>query len=277
MQKILLLISVSFTCLTACSRLDIAFNWADTFIASKVDDYFDISSKQSAALKKSLHQDIEKIKTGVLPKWIDNAKELEQDISKGTLSEAKITSVFSLVMKNVEQFTAHFADTAVNFISTANPKQLAYFTKALHEKNNEDLEKFHNTKKYQKDYKEKYHKYFEMFLGSLTDSQKALIEKHISESPFPLELKVKNKELVFQKFIKESGSSESMKKFVRDFYAHPEVYTDPQYQQAFTEYQKNLQRLVVGILMNLTAQQKKELLENLQEKVTQLEKIRGRS
>ncbi|WP_374074157.1 DUF6279 family lipoprotein [Bdellovibrio bacteriovorus] len=277
MQKILLLIAVSFTCLTACSRLDIAFNWADTFIASKVDDYFDISSKQSAALKKSLHHDFDKIKTAVLPDWIDNAKDLEQDISKGTLSEAKIRSVFSMVMKNVEQFTAHFADTAVGFIATADAKQLRYFSKAFHEKNKEDLEKFHNTKKYQNDYKEKYHKYFKMFLGSLTDSQKALIEKHISESPFPVELKVKNKETVFQKFLKESGSPESMKAFVRDFYAHPELYNDPQYQKAFSEYQRNLQRLVVDILLNMTAQQKKELLENLQEKVSQLERIRSRS
>ncbi|WP_413943000.1 DUF6279 family lipoprotein [Bdellovibrio sp. HCB-162] len=277
MQKILLMIVVSFSCLTACSRLDIAYNWADTFIASKVDDYFDISSKQSKALKKSLQQDFEKMKTAVLPDWINNAKELEQDIAQNKLNENKISSVFSLVMRNVEHFTSYFTDTAVNFISSTDPQQLAYFSKAFHEKNEEDLKKFRDTKRYQREYKEKYYKYFNMFLGSLTDSQKLLIEKHIQNSPFPLELKIKNKEWVFQKFTKECKTPESMKAFVRDFYAHPESYNDPAYQAAFKNYQKDLQGLVVKILLSLNSEQKKELLQNLQEKVAQLEKIRRRS
>jgi hypothetical protein len=38
MNKFLLILCLGLVSLTGCSRLDMAFRWADTYIASKVDD-----------------------------------------------------------------------------------------------------------------------------------------------------------------------------------------------------------------------------------------------
>lgn len=273
MKKFFLLFCLSLSCLTACSRLDFAFNWADTYIASEVDDYFDISSQQSKSLKKSLKSDFDKMRVAVLPDWITNAQQMQKDVTNGTLDKKEITSIFSSVLKNIDYLTSLFSETAVEFIASINPKQLEYFSKTFYEKTAEDRQKLHKENS-NEEYLKKYCKYFEMFLGSLTSEQKTLIEKHIQTSPFPSELKIKNKEWVFQQFMNQRLSTSNLKNFVRDFLTQPEKYQLPEYRQALQQYYKNLQSLLVEVSFTLTPKQKEELRENLQDKMAQLEKIR---
>ncbi len=277
MNKVLLCLCLSFTFLIGCSRLDIAFNWADTYIASKVDDYFDISSKQSKDLKSGINKDLQAIRTDVLPTWIQRLKEIKKEVSDGPLSEERISLYFSLFMKDVEQINAKFSDTAVDFIATTNPDQINYFTKAFHKKNNEDLEKFQNVAKFKSEYRDKYTEWFEMFLGYLNKEQKNLIEENLNQSPFPADLRAKNKEFVFQKFLHEKNSAEQMKNFVKSYYLSPDTYDLPDYRQALAQYQKNMQKLVIQVLMTMNPEQKNNLKQSLSDKTAQLEKIATRN
>lgn len=276
MNKFLIVLSLAFLGLTGCSRLDIAFNWADTYIASKVDDYFDISSKQSKDLKHDIQKDLQGIKSEVLPQWIARLKGIQEEVTAGTLHDERIAFYFSLFMKDVEQFSSRFSGTAVDFISTTNSQQLDYFAKAFHKKNQEDLEKAQNTAKLKKDYRDKYFEWIEMFVGSLNTDQKKMVEDNIALSPFPAELKAKNKEYIFEKFMAMKGSPEEMKNFVKDYYSSPEKYDMPEFREAYTSYQKNLQKLVVNILDTLSPDQKARLKDNLTEKMGQLQKIASR-
>lgn len=273
MKKIFFLICLSFSCLTACSRLDFAFNWADTYIASEVDDYFDISSQQSKSLKKSLKYDFEKMKVAVLPDWITNAQQIQKDLTNGTLNKNEINKIFTSVLSNIERLTSLFSKTAVEFISTTSSNQLEYFTKTFQEKTEEDRQKLQDEGKTEKRLK-KYYKYFEMFLGSLTVDQKKLIERHIQTAPFPSELKIRNKEWVFQQFMKKRFSLSDLKNFVKDYLNQPEKFQLPEYQQALQKYYQNLQVLLIEVSETLTPKQKESLRQNLEEKVVQLEKIR---
>lgn len=273
MKRTFLIICLSLSCLSACSRLDFAFNWADTYIASEVDDYFDISSQQSKSLKKSLKHDLDKIKSA-FPEWITEARHVQKTISSGTLDKNEINTIFSFVIKNVSHITTLFSETAVEFIATIDPKQLDYFTRIFHKKAEEDREKLLG-KKNLEDLLKKYYKYFEMFLGSLTTDQKNLIENHVHVTPFPSQLKLKNKEWVFQQFIKQRVSLDSQKNFVRSYLNQPEKFELPEYRQALQQYYQSLQNLLADVLLTLTPKQKEELRQNIQEKLVQLQKIQN--
>ncbi|WP_291516025.1 DUF6279 family lipoprotein [Bdellovibrio sp. ArHS] len=261
---------------SACARLDIAVNWADTFIAAKVDDYFDISSEQSKSLKKSLQSDFKKIKQDVLPQWIKSAKDLERDVASDSLSQEKIQRTFEMVTSSFEHFTAHFSRTAVDFIGTTKNDQWTYFAKAFNEKNEDDLKEI-SSSHYEKKQKKRYFKYFEMFLGDLTEEQTHLIEKHLRESPYPAELKIKNRKHIYQVFVEKRQHPDGLKEFVAKFSEKPESFNLPEYNQAVHTYQVNLKNLLTAVLKTLNKNQKRELCDNLLEKVAQLEKIRGRS
>ncbi|XGC79794.1 DUF6279 family lipoprotein [Bdellovibrio bacteriovorus] len=276
MIKWILVLSLSLLTLPACSRLDLAFNWADTYIVSKVDDYFDLTSAQSKELKKSLQKDFKKVSSKVLPKIIDDAKKLEQRLQNNVIDESSIENLFTLGQDVFEDFYSQFSSTAVGFIATTDKAQLEHFKKAFYEKQKEEKEKLADLKEYHEDQKDKYHKYFKMFLGSLSAEQKALIDDHLRHSPYPKALKLKNKEAVFNAFFKAVQQSPAKaQEFVTQFTQKPQSYNLPDYQVALKNYNDSLKKLIVAMALTLNSEQKKELRNNLLEKVSQLQKIRS--
>lgn len=273
MKNFIILFFLCLSSLTACSRLDFAFDWADTYIASQVDEYFDISFHQNRSLKKAIRTDLDRIKSTVLPDLLNEAKDIKKNFSADDIDKNKISDNFSAVLEKIHLLSSSFSGTALAFISGISQKQIEHFTTAFHQKNYQDLQKLNE------DYKnktlKKYLKYFEMFLGSLTEAQEKIIETHIIQSPFPAELKIKNKEWVFQQFMKQRSSLVELKVFMRDLLSEPEKLQLPKYRQALQKYYLSLQTLLLDISKTLTADQKSELLENLQDRIDQLEKIRS--
>jgi hypothetical protein len=273
MKNVLLVLSLGVLALSGCSRLDIAYRWADTYIASKVDDYFDISSAQSKALKKDIKKDLGVMKTTLLPQWEERLAKIQQDVDAGTLDDAKVAGYFGSFFKDIEQINSHFATTAVDFISTTQPTQIEYFKKSFAKKNREDIEKAQNTAKAQKEYRGKYEDIFEMFVGSLTKDQEKMIEESVKNSPYPAELKAKNKAYIFNEFISHQSSMDEMKKFVREYTLQADKFDLPEFRVANQAYQESLQKLITQVMTNLTDKQKIALRNNINEKTEQLRSI----
>ncbi|UYL08029.1 DUF6279 family lipoprotein [Bdellovibrio sp. SKB1291214] len=273
MKNILLVLSLGVLFLSGCSRLDIAYRWADTYIASKVDDYFDISSDQSKALKKDIKKDLGVMKTTLLPQWTDRLQKIQNDVEAGTLNDSKVAFYFSQFFKDIEQINSHFATTAVEFISTTQPTQIEYFKKSFAKKNREDIEKAQNIAKAQKEYRGKYEDIFEMFVGSLTKDQEKMIAESVKNFPYPAELKARNKAYIFNEFISHQNSMEEMKKFVRDYTLQAEKFDLPEFRAANQAYQENLQKLITQVMTQLTEKQKVALKNNIHEKTEQLRAI----
>ncbi|WP_413574573.1 DUF6279 family lipoprotein [Bdellovibrio sp. HCB290] len=273
MKKLLFTLLAGILVCSGCSRLDIAYRWADTYIASKVDDYFDISSEQSKALKKDIKKDLVEIKATLLPLWMDRLNKIQKDVDGGTLTDQKVAGYFGAFFKDIDQINAHFKTTAVDFISSTDTKQIEYFKKSFFKKNQEDLEKAQDTAKLQKKYREKYEDVFEMFVGSLTDQQKQLIAENVKASPYPAELKAKNKAFIFKEFIAHQESKEAMKNFVQQYTSQADKFDLPEYRTAYQQYQDKLQILITQVMTNLTDRQKVALKENIHQKSEQLRTI----
>lgn len=274
MRKILLLCLAAVS-LSSCSRLDIAFRWMDVFIAGKVDDYFDINSKQKKELKKSIQQDLKIVQAKLLPQWIEHFQSIQKDVGAGSFDDKKLAVSFATIMTDVEQMKSYFVNTAVRFAASIDDSQLIYFQKAFNKKTAEALQKANNQKALRKEYRGKYIDYFEMFLGSLSRDQEKLVEKHLASSCFPAALKAQNNEHIFTSFMKQSNDPEARVQFVKDLYSHPQQYDLPIYREAMTHYQTELKQLITEILHTMTPQQKTKLQQNLLEKTAQLQKVQA--
>lgn len=268
-----LVLSIGSLLLTGCNHFGIAFKWADTYIASKVDGYFDITSSQSRSLKKGVQKDLANLKSEVLPQWIERLKHLQNEVQKDTLDSSRTSFYFELFLKDVEQINLRFSETADRFLNSTQPQQLDEFARAFKKKTHEDLVKFHQTEKYQKQMRGKYVEYFEMFLGSLTPPQNEMIKAHLKSSPFPGELKAKNKAHLLARYQEQMNSPEAKRAFLKNYYSNPADLDLPEYQTAFREYKVQLRKLVIEVLGSMSLKQKKNLLETLSEKTAQLEKV----
>ncbi|WP_347357639.1 DUF6279 family lipoprotein [Bdellovibrio sp.] len=273
MNKMLAVLCLGFLSLTGCNQIGLAFRWADTYIASKVDDYFDISSKQSASLKNGIKKDLNELKADLLPQWVARFREIQSEVQSGHLNPERTQFYFDLFMKDIDHINVRFSDTANLFISNTNNEQLEYFAKAFQKKTQDDLQKFQKTAQYQKEMRGKYLEYFEMFLGSLNQEQQKLIDTHLADSPFPGELKARSKAHVISLYLQGNKSTEHRRKFLREYYSNPTAFSLPEYQTAYQDYQHQLKNLVIKMMSTITDKQKKNLIENLNEKTAQLERI----
>lgn len=272
-MKRLLAIILCFTATVSCSKLDVAVSWADTYIVSQVDDYFDIKSTQRKDLKESLKKDIDKIRKEQFPVWAAELRRFEKDVREDTLNEASFHDYFEKTLDTSKKIQPYFADTAVKFISTTTPAQLEHFERTLRKNNVEDEKKIQNGKKTRNETRKKYLRWVEMWIDSLSKDQDQLLNQHLDENPFPALALVKNKNYVLEKLHEARKSPESLKNFVRNYYHNKYQYADPDYQKALVSYQAGLEKFIYSLIKSMNEKQKKLLSESLTEKASSLERL----
>jgi len=271
-MKYLLPILLCLCGLLGCSRLDIAVNWADTYIVSQADDYFDLNSAQSKELKNEVQQDIRKVRKELFPKWARSLRELEKE-THTPLTEEGFHKYFQESLEEGRTLQPYFAETAAKFITQARPEQLEHFEKAIRKKNVEDEKKVQNGQQARDESRKKYLRWTEMWINSLTKDQEQLLNRHLAEHPFPLEKQIQNKNHALEKFTAARLSPETLRSFVRDYVQDRGQYNDPDYQLAIKNYQSDLEKFVYQLALSLNDKQKKALSENLLEKASALEKL----
>lgn len=259
--------------LTSCSRLDVALSWADTYIAAKVDDYFNLSSRQNKELKQALRTNIRQIRKSKFPEWAQTLRQIAREIHDHPLNEAVVDKYFRQILLVTDSLQPAFTETAVHFIGEARPEQLEHFERTVHQKNIEDEKKIQNSQKARDENRKKYLRGIELWIDSLSKEQDQLLNRHLNENPFPARALIKNRNQVLEKFSASKKSPEALKDFVRSYYTDKNQYADPEYREALRNYQTNLEKFTYQLLKSLNEKQKKSLCDNLMEKATLLEKL----
>lgn len=280
MRKLLIKAFLGLFCVLAflgCSRLDLAMNLADDYIASKVDDYFDLNSRQSKDLKSALHADLRKIRKEQFPKWASSLRSMAQTIHENKLNEEIFKSYFQDILVVSKSLQPAFTETAVHFISRARPEQLEHFEGAIRKKNIEDEKKIQNRQKSRDETRKKYLRGIEMWVDSLSQDQDQLLNRHLNENPFPTQALIKNRSQVLERFKEAQKSPLTLKNFVRDYYSDKTRYAAPEYQKALIHYQTELQTFCYQLFRSLSQKQKNLLYENLLEKASLLEKLAAKN
>lgn len=257
----------------SCTRLDIAVHWADTYIASQVDDYFDLSSQQNKDLKIALKHDIRQIRKAQFPKWASALRQFEKEIHANTLNEENFKRYFRETVDISKKLQPAFTETAVKFITSASSEQLRHFEKALRKKNIENEKKIQNREQARNDARKKYLRGIEMWIDSLSKDQDQLLNRHLNNNPFPIQALTKNRNHVLEKFIEAQKNPDDLKTFVRNYYTDKTQYANPDYQQALKTYHADLEKFSFQLIKSLNEKQKNLLCENLTEKAAILEKL----
>jgi hypothetical protein len=276
MKKLLLNFGGVLVCLLgtlSCARLDIAVTWADTYIASQVDDYFDLNSQQNKDLKGSLKKDIRKIRKEQFTQWAVGLRRFRKDFLENTLTEESFHKYFAETLEKTRMLQSYFTNTAVNFISTTSPAQLAHFEQTIRRKGVENEEKIQNSEQARKENRKNYLRWTELWIDSLSKEQEQLLNQHLNDHPFPAQAQIKSKNHTLEQFHEARKSSEDLKNFVRNYYDYKNPSADPEYRQALNSYHAELEKFLFQLIKSLNEKQRKLLPENLSEKASSLEKL----
>ncbi len=270
-------ISICTFATLSCTRLDIAINWADTYIASQVDDYFDLDYRQNKNLKESLKKDIGKIRKEQFTQWAAELRLFENDLRENTLNQKNFHKYFAETLRAAQKLQAYFINTAMGFISTTTPVQLDHFELTIRKKSIKDEKQIQNSQKTSNESRKKYLTWTSLWIDSLSKDQEQLLNQHLSEYPFPTQLQINNKKHILEKFHEARTTLDRLQNFVRSYYNDKYQFADPEYRQALDTYQAGLEKFLFQLVNSLSEKQKIFLSENLLEKASSLETLAAKN
>ena len=269
-------LSVSFllslaVVLSACSRIDLATSWADTYIANQLDKYFDINNIQSQFIKKNLKDDIQAIKKTIFPRAADELEKVQKEMNEVKVYNREMFVSHEKAMKDIFYSGLKiFEPSAVGFVSQLNEAQLNAFKKEFKSKTDDIQQLVSDPNKSRDKRYDKTKKYIEGWIGSLTNDQKKDLRNFCQLHLFPYREQILNREKLAREFLEMFPDMEKRKKYVSDLFLNYESLRDTVYAQLALEDKDKFIDLLVKIANNMTSDQRKHLQNTLKDRIGQL-------
>lgn len=268
MKKLLLFLTI-FLCFSACSRIDLAVYFADTYVQSKANTYFDLNSDQSKWLKGALKSDIEKVKKTIFPQLAAELLKAADTVSaQRVLETATVQLSYERVRNLFYEGLRLFAPEAVIFSRKLEASQVSVFQSEF-DKKMRDIKEDESSKKSYKRMK----KHFDSWLGSMTSAQKKELEEHVQKNPPLINEKVYNRQLLAHEFVRVFPDLSARGKFVENLFSRYETMREPAYSKLTNEQDKKVIGLVKSILNKMTDSQRETLIDTLRDRANQLIKL----
>ncbi|MBC7537410.1 MAG: hypothetical protein H7281_01210 [Bacteriovorax sp.] len=257
----------------ACSRIDLAANWADTYISHQIDHYFDMNSLQSKLLKKSLKEDIKEVRKIIFPKLALDLERIDGDVEGATnFNVQKLESYKVNLRKTFDEGLIIFEPSAQEFVNQLNASQLESFKKEF-DKKTKDIESEASEPVTAKDKRfNKIREQLEGWLGILYPEQRKDIQIFCNANPFPFREQVLNRNKLSREFLEAFPNTEKRKKFIHQLFYNYESMREPSYAKVIDEDQQKYFELISVILNKMSNEQKKRLSKTLKDRVEQLNK-----
>jgi len=267
--------SVSFLlgAVLGCSRTDLAFKFADTYIAAKTDEYFSLTSAQKKEFTKNLQGDLEQIRQKTFPVLAQKFRDLEKYTFQDKISEAQLETIFKLVQEQFHAVGQQFSDSTLKLVVQLNDSQYEYLEKQVHKNIKSNDEDSQDPRDLVKETNKKYKKMFVLWLGDLSSDQKKMLEKFIKEKPFPWQLRNKNKEFIMKNFLEARKKPETLKAFIQAFFTQYDSLQLPAYKTAALKYEADLRVFMVSLWKTFSPAQREYLHEALEKRAQDLDRL----
>lgn len=266
-----LFLTLSTGLLTAgCSRLDLALKFVDTYVVYKVDDYFDLTSKQKDWLRVEFEKDFAKIKSNILPKAAKDLDRLSNTMTnKKTFTEKEVEAELELLFTYFLEIVRTFTQNAKSFASLLTIKQVETFQKNYREKMEEFRENTNNKKALDRMLTS-----FNTWFGNLSPAQSSMITTFVNDNPMPIDSLLSNRLRLSDEFKEAFMIEASRNSFIERLFTDYNSMLDSNYTTLRSNRNKNFTRLLTSMLNSMTEDQREELATNLKNRSHQLMKIK---
>ncbi|MBC7711913.1 MAG: hypothetical protein H7177_01140 [Rhizobacter sp.] len=269
MKKMMLPFLFLIIFLNSCSRLDVAVQFASTYVANKADDYFDTNKEQAKWLKDNFNKDFVKVQKIIFPQMAaELMKAADVVSSKRTIDTMMLQASYDRVKNLFYDVLRTFSAKAVLFADQLTSKQIVYFQKTFDKKMN-DLKEDESSK----DSYKKMKKQFDTWMGTMTTVQKNELEKFTKANPPLTAEKIYTRQLLAHEFVTAYPDKISRKRFVEKITTHFDDAYENRFSKTAKERNNKVVALVASILNKMTDDQRETLVETLRDRANQLVKI----
>lgn len=261
---------------TGCSRLQIAYDWADTLILSYVDRYFDLTSAQKDLIRPKIRADLRLLLEKDVPAACLYLEDFIKLSEKKTVSRDEVIAYEArgeaLLLTSFRRLEPHVQD----FFKILKPEQLEYYKKKIQKQMDEYQERFKSQDRQRDEMEKRIESQFVLVGLDLNRSQAKMLDAFLDQGNFPLVLEKKSRRSNVELFLSAAKSPEKLAALISEIFQNPMKLRSDEYKKVQEPYQARLIDLKVKILASLEPEQQKEIKETIQKLVRQLEALRVR-
>lgn len=260
----------SLSLLVGCSRTDLAFHYADTFIAYEIKDQFDFGGTVVDGISTQFVTDVRK---EFLPQLTAEMQKVQLEFDQMQAQPTDQKKWSEWILKR----TYDFRNLGYQSILLLD-RQSAAFSMLMKANNWKEFKKNfeRKNKKLEKEKPEsRLPKTLDDFLGSLTKEQEKQIQEFLKNHATDPVDRALNRRAAFSQFETKMTqfSPENFQKAASDFLRNPQNYGDPVAQERFKARAAAQSETLGFVLQSLTTDQTKKLKKNWNKYLTEFSEI----
>ena len=261
----------------SCARLDFGLQFFSIYIKSEVEDMFDLSTPQKDLFEKKFSAELEKVKKDQFPVYADYLEKIVTNIQSPLLTGEKVSQLFDEGSEIFLQTPPQWRSAVEEVVVTLKPDQFKSFEEYFDKKIEKQKEKAATAKDREKQQTKAMEKWINETIEDLTRGQEERLKQYIKANPRPYELGIKSQQYVFNQFKEAFPDPEKRKAFIQKFLTDWKSLQLPEYVKAHELYLEKLKDFVMDLALNLNEKQKKNLVDNLNHRITELRKLSQKS
>lgn len=272
MKKVILCVALALS-FVSCARLDFGLQFFSIYVNSEVDDMFELSNPQKDLFEKKFSAELEKVKRDQFPVYADYLEKIVAAVQSTSLTGEKVSQLFDEGIEMFMQTPPQWKAATEEVVVTLKTEQFKSFEEYFDEKISKQKNRYKTPKDRQKQQMKSMEKWIDESVEDLTSGQENRLLQHIKSNPKPYELLISSQEHVFNQFKEAFPDPLKRKEFIQKFLTDWRSLQLPEYVKAHELYLAKLKDFVVDLSLNLNDKQKKNLIENLTDRIQQLRKI----
>lgn len=277
LKKILLTIPCALS-LTACSSMEFAADWADTYLENEIDNYFELNKDQSRFVDKALKEQIASVRKERLPKLADELNATAEQIKKtDKLETSQVDEIFLRIQGQIDQTLASVEPVAQNFMAQIRPEQIKNFEKEFKKQNEKIKNKNSSEKKKLENHIEQIEKQIRFWSGSISKNQSKDIKEFCSNNPYPIEERLLNREKISREFLDAYPDEKTRKAFIKKLLTDYKSLYLPAYAEKTAAYRKNFNNFIAIYINKMTPDEKNKLVDNIKKRAQEFQKIAAKT
>ena len=258
----LLILAVS-----ACGVANLAYNNAPTVANYYVDEWFDLTSGQSAWLKPRVAKLMVWHRANELPTYRTLINEASQQLEKNTNPEADVARFYASTRQAVDRLTLQALPDMVAFLQTIETQQIANLEKKFateNEKLTKEIELTEDRRRAKR--LERTIERYEAWMGKLSPPQLALINARIAPLPLTESLRFADRQRWQKEFVallSAKPSANLLETELRTLLLTPEKRRAKDYQSAWQRQQDEMMKLTADLIASASVKQKQAMQKKL--------------
>ena len=274
MTKKIFFILLLLVVLPACSNLEFATNWADTYIDHQIDNYFDLDHSQDTFVSAALKENIQKIRKQIYPLVSEELRQDAADLQKNpTVTVEMIDAGQKRLQVLLNKILAMAEPSAMEFVDRLHPEQLKNFEKEFAKKNDKIKKEVDDKDTAIDEQTDKMETNLKYWLGNLSRDQRKQLREFCKETPYPQKERLSNRQKIGKDFVAAYPDVEKRHAFIHTLMTDYKSLHEKAYLQALEQYQKKLYPFLAKFLNDLKPDEKKTLIENFNKRADELKKI----